>query len=244
MTFSVINCFTIGFRHNKKMNPSMKKHRHQSQFDHRKLQVINVSNLGKVNSFWADKLYSFCEKYAHKKIEPKWENYTPVSLDLENHLTFDILSIDGEILSFCGIYNGGRYPNGVYRILNRAFINPKYRSPGMSLRLLNSRYLVPGQLLQHQHQIDFAFLSLQELNLKRVLPKIVAQINTGNNWQWFFPDELYQVAPFEIQPCYQHIGFSLLSDRYQSVPFSKISHADYLNLPKSLYTDAMGNISS
>ena len=197
-----------------------------------KLQIQNIAFQGKVRSDWKEKLYLFCEKYAHSGIEPKWENYTPGGLDLANHLTFDVLHLNGEIVSFCGIYNGGRYPHGVYRILNRAFTRPDFRSPGLKLRLINSQLLVPYQLARCEKELDLIFISVQETNLRNIFPRLIEQIKISHRQQWRLADGLIKVAPLEIKSCYQNVAYLLLSDRYQSLPLPSIDEEEHKLLPE------------
>ena len=94
-----------------------------------------------------------------------YSNYKIQKLDLESHLCFDLLldSDSGEIVGGAGVFNGGRYPDGVYRVLNRSFIMPKFRTKGL-FPLLNTRHLLVKQLKDYRQDIKLAFVSRQGRN--------------------------------------------------------------------------------
>ncbi len=193
--------------------------------------IQNIAKNGDVDPLWEGKLYDFCQRFASSDREEKYLNYTPEGLDLTGHLTFDALVVEDEIVSFCGIYNGGRYPRGVYRILNRSFTRPDYRSSGLGVRLLNSQFLVPIQIQNYVSQIDLAFVSIQEPHLRRALAKIVKQIKSPYLSNWQYAEGMVQVALCEAKACYQNVIYSPLTNDYKKFPLKTVTFDEYANLP-------------
>ena len=150
-----------------------------------------------VNSELADNLLTTIASHK-QQFGPLYQNYSAERLDLAGHLAFDVLLDEstGSIVAGCGAYNGGRYPSGVYRVLNRSFVMPSYRSAS-TFQLLNTQYILRNQLIENSDEIETAFVSREGPDGHRFL-----------NW-WakkyaeFFPEcetwnlskEFFHVAP-------------------------------------------------
>lgn len=137
------------------------------------------------------------------------ENYTPQALMLTKHLSFDCLfSQDNEVVAFCGVFNNGRYPDEVQRILNRTYINPKFRNytlsgPGPIWSC--TQHIVPYQL--QQYDIKTAFVSVEGRKGKSFLQRWIQRAPSRDS-EWKLSKRLYQVSDARNKGCYQYIAYS------------------------------------
>lgn len=132
------------------------------------------------------------------------ENYSPKNLDIENHLIFSCLKYEHSIIAFCGIYNGSRYPEGVYRILNRSFIIPQKRTLGIYDCFL-SKHIVHEQLRLTQHLLGTLFISRPGRSSKTFLEFWKANC-APRHLEWSISERFVHVAPRgEKRDCYQYI---------------------------------------
>lgn len=132
-------------------------------------------------------------------------NYSWNRLQIERHLSFDLVVCKNEIVTWCGLFNGGRYPEGVYRIMNRLYINPKYRSRTCAYIPYARQIILPSQLSRFRSKIGSLFLSREGLGAKFFL-KRWAKYNAFER-DWIIPGELIHVAPANNQSSYQYIAF-------------------------------------
>jgi hypothetical protein len=152
-------------------------------------------------------------------------NYSFSRLELTKHKAFDVLLYKGEIAGWCGLFNGGRYPEGVFRIMNRLYLNPKYRG---SFFRPYTRKLYFDQVRRHRADIRMLFLSRNHLKGKFHVRRW-AKYGAGEEG-WTVSDGLVKVAPAENQLCYQYISYR----KYAPVdwPERQISEADWRRLPE------------
>lgn len=88
------------------------------------------------------------------------ENYTLNGMDLTGHLCLDLLTSEGgDPVAFSGLYNGGRFPERVFRALNRTYVHPAFRATGGVYVNWNSRFILPDQLKRFSDRIGTAFVS-------------------------------------------------------------------------------------
>lgn len=186
-------------------------------------QIINVSNNGILNENFIDKFYQFCFDNITEDTTKLFDNYTPKNLDLENHLTFDCLvDKDNTIIGFCGVYNGGRYAEGTYRIGNRMFKNQNYRVNFPILSL--TRFLIAEQIERIHNHVDIVFISMHEDNKQKIFHKFLSHININkivmqNFNNWTIEDNYFHVAPNgNNQNCYQQIVWSSKTNSKIKIP--------------------------
>ena len=63
---------------------------------------------------------------------PKIKNYTDY-FPIERRLIFTVgrARDSGELIGFSGVYNGGRFPKGVWRVFDRTWTSPRFRVHGI-----------------------------------------------------------------------------------------------------------------
>jgi hypothetical protein len=172
----------------------------------RRVQLVKNLKLVEANSHWLPVLENLTTEI-QKSNDPKKRNYLIARLDLHRHLTFDLLVEGTSIVSFCGIYSGGRYPEGTYRVLNRCFVNPLYRTRTLgSFANLNSQFLLKEQLNEFKNNIELPFISREGrmgFNFLCFWAKKCAP-TPG----WIVSDTMVHVVPESFDsPAYQHICY-------------------------------------
>jgi hypothetical protein len=195
---------------------------------------ISIKSPGfSINEEWAEKLLK-CIEDSSQNFGELLENYNEKNLDLKNHLCYDVL-VEKEtmqIVSGCGIYNGGRYPEGVYRVLNRSFITPKFRKKGLFLPL-NSINLLPYQIEDSRRFLKLIFVSRQGLKGKNFLESWTKKFPLGNySGKWIVSEDLVKVSPkSKFQSGFQYIAKYSFSDVEWSPQTVGIS--DWKKIPRN-----------
>jgi hypothetical protein len=161
-------------------------------------------------------------------------NYSGKRLDLENHLAFDLLldAASEEVLAFCGVYNGGRYPKGVFRVLNRVYVHPKFRNPkglfeALGKQTLLSQTLLPFHLWKYSDEIKTAFVSREAPLGRHFLKRWLLNNAPDQNWQ--MKNDLVHVAPGgKDQSCFQFVVYRQFEGEEWAPP--TIGESDWKNL--------------
>jgi len=168
------------------------------------LRLINVARDRRIicDQQHVDLIRSECQRMAasdHRLAQ----NYTWDNLQVAEHESFDMLMCDDHIVTWCGLFNGGRYPDGVFRIMNRLYLNPRYRS---NLYPAYARELIyPYQRQQHMHNIKLLFLSRQDIKGKYHLRRWI-KYHCGETG-WRLSKKLVQVSDCQQRSCYQYMAF-------------------------------------
>ena len=154
------------------------------------------------------------------------ENYSMKRLELDKHQAFDllILKATGELVGWCGLFNGNRYPEGVYRIMNRLYLNPHYRSHYFKPY---TRTLYFDQIKRNRDVIKLLFLSRNGLKARFHLKHWV-KYGCGEK-DWKISQNLIKVANAENQMCYQYIAYKKYADI--DWPPQGIDALEWLKLP-------------
>lgn len=152
------------------------------------------------------------------------KNYSFQNLDLDGHFAFDLLLDDqNQIMGWCGLYNGGRYPDGVFRAMNRLYLNPRLRA---NFFQAHTRPLYFDQARRNREKIRFLFISRNLIKGKYHLRRWV-KYNSGEPG-WEVSDLMIKVAPCEKKSCYQYIAFKNFAN--VNWPTSGITEQEWLAL--------------
>lgn len=168
----------------------------------RRGKVINKSAL----KLLEDALNSYGPAFGRK-----WRNYLTDALDLTGHLAYDIC-IDRRtrgVICGCGVYSGNRYPQGVFRVMNRSFVMPDFRQKG-PYELLSTRLLLGKQLDELKDEISACFVSREgpfgHYFLKRWSKQYSSYYPGEESWQ--VPPQFFKVVPKgRSASAYQSIAF-------------------------------------
>jgi hypothetical protein len=174
----------------------------------RHIQIIDDGKLV-CDSCWVDRIERECAAIVGRG-ERFSNNYTLRRLELEKHLSFDLLVDEKKIVTWAGLFNGGRYPHGVYRIMNRLYINPEYRSKTLAYVPFARLSILPLQLERYRARIRLLFLSRDGLRAKYFLRRWVKYNAFERDWE--ISPRLIQVASSEKRSGYQYIAFKKFKD--------------------------------
>lgn len=187
------------------------------------MNVVNIVKYGKTtDQHFYQKFLVLLEKLALSDDSRK-ENYSLKSLDLENHLTFDLLTDDhtDSIICFSGLYNRPIWPKGVFRSSNRTFVNPEYRTKFYNF--LNPQIIVPHQVSTYQHEIKLVFNSREHYKSEFYFKKAKAKVEFYKDWI-VHPDMVHVVPISNKKSAYQKIMYKLFDG---DIPFNTISTQEW-----------------
>lgn len=147
--------------------------------------------------------------------EDNWlrDNYTKDNLRLEQHKAYCVAYRQGtdEPMVMGGVFNDGRWPGNVGRMLNRAYVFPRFRSRTLSeltvaFKILHHHVIYP---LMAATDCDVYFQTMQN----RVKP-------TKGWWQvwkqamagaapglWIEQEGYIQTCPWPVQKCWQNFVY-------------------------------------
>jgi hypothetical protein len=188
------------------------------------MNVINIIKYGKItNQKFYDKFLLLLDKLSLTDDKRK-ENYSLKSLDLDNHLTFDLLINNNDIVCFSGLYNRPAWGEGIFRSSNRTFVNPNYRTN--LYNFLNPQYIVPTQVKAHQNEIKLVFNSREHYKSEFYFKKAKEKVDFYNDW--LIHPGMVQVVPGSNKKTgYQKIMYKLFDEE---IPFKTITVDEWKNL--------------
>jgi hypothetical protein len=150
-------------------------------------------------------------------------NYAFDSLELESHLSFDMLVHveTGEVYSFAGVFRRDWWPEGIYRFQNRTWINPDMRhrmkeagakaDGGGGDFFLNASLLGAAQIAKTRTQCRALFVSIEGMRgISRLsyLRDFVRPYWGTNDLEWTLCERYVQVAPGAASPSRQPILYA------------------------------------
>jgi hypothetical protein len=109
-------------------------------------------------------------------------NYTVDSLDLNGHKSFDVLLAENcDIICFSGLYHRNTWPDGFYRISNRTYVVPKYRTT--TYNFFNPFFIGPFQIAKYHADIKTAFISRELPKSRFYFKRLQKSVPYYNNWK-------------------------------------------------------------
>lgn len=171
------------------------------------MKIIEIIAKEYINNFWVNRINEMIHSLG-QKVGKRLNNYN--NLELNKHLCFHVL-VDSKdnIVTFAGVYNGGRYPQGVYRILNRVFVHPDHRVKNFGYPGLATKFILPLQLREFKSDIKAAFVSRENMNGCRFLKYWSINLAPSEFGPWNLSTKFVKVAPEsgEYREAYQHISY-------------------------------------
>jgi hypothetical protein len=172
------------------------------------------------------------QEYTSKSNDVYKNNYNIKNLKLEKHLALDCLvDKDDKIFALSGVFNGGTYPDGVYRVLNRLWARDDMRT-GQWSPFLTQMFLL-DHLKEFNGILDVAFISIQGLKGKRFLNNYWLNKQApewGTGWKMY--PKIVKVAPSNKKSGYQYIVYNKKNENSISWPDAGITEEEYNNLPE------------
>lgn len=191
--------------------------------------VVKVIRENYIDQYWVNKITEYVQSIENWQFSGKGDNYLD-RLNILSHFAFDVAVDEFEnIVTFAGIYNGGRYPKGVYRVLNRTFVSPKHRSYNGVFKGITTQIILKKQLDELQDQLKLVFVSREGQHAKNFLNFWVN--NIAPNFCWEVSQNFVQVVPgARSQRSYQYIAYCKLKE-VEWFP-DEIGESDWLLLNK------------
>jgi hypothetical protein len=181
------------------------------------VKVVNILKYGQVSDqYFYEKFLLLLEELSLSNDKRK-ENYSLESLDLKNHMSFDLLVDDKNIVCFSGLYNRPGWGEGIVRSSNRTFVNPKYRTKMYSF--FNPQFIVPLQVKFHEHEINLVFNSREHYKAEFYFKKAKDKVEFYNDWI-IHPGMVHVVPKSNKKSAYQKIMYKLFRGE---IPFKTIS---------------------
>lgn len=136
-------------------------------------------------------------------------NYTKRAMDLENHVSYDMLLDGDQVVCMSGMYHRPSWPEGVFRTSNRTWVNPEYRQNTYSFN--NPRLIGPHQIERFQDRIRTVFISREHPKARGYFRALQKRVPYYSDWQ--ISDHMMQVVPgCERRACYQYIIYKTQDD--------------------------------
>lgn len=194
-----------------------------------KFRVVNVISDGQIVSEWYSKLETLLAKISSSS-DRLAANYDLNRMDLSGHLSFDVLvNSNDSIVSFAGVYNGNRYPEGIYRVLNRTWVAEELRVKHGAFPMITSKLILPQQLERFRDRMKVIFVSRQRLSGRLFLEHWRQRQSCSEDWK--VSSTLVQIVPdVEKKSCYQFICSRHLQDAHWEP--KRISKNDWHSLPE------------
>lgn len=151
--------------------------------------------------------------------ENNWlqKNYTAENLKIEDHAGFCVVynAETHEPIVMGGVFNDGRWPKNIARMLNRAYVFPEMRRKSI-------RQLIAGYEMLHDHMIfplmeinnyDCYFITMQNRDKKDTkewwrIWKYT--FNTASSNYWTEGPGYVQTCPHMVQKCWQNFVYKEL----------------------------------
>ena len=194
-------------------------------FQSRKFKIRQIVANNEYDEIWVKKIQDYCQNNPDY-FGIRSTNYNPKNLDILGHHSFEILTdLDDNLVSFCGVYNGGRYPQGVFRLANRAFVTPEYRCQSANFPALTSKLLLPFQLSNLGDKLHFGFISREGLAGEYYLKKWTTAYAPDPHWK--VSEKPIHIVPHSTSPtAYQYIAYRNFSN--MEWPFKSLDVCDWL----------------
>jgi hypothetical protein len=192
------------------------------------MNIVNIINQGMISNSWYYKVLMDHIQIIKTSNDRLMNNYTFENMKLDDHLSLDMLVDDnGEMICFSGLFRREPWAKGVYRISNRTYVNPKYRTN--SYNFLNPSIIGPHQIEKHKEDIKFAFISRESFKGKYYFRKLKRSVPFYNDWT--ISNKMMHVVPNGIdKSSYQYIIYKNYTD-YEINPIDGITEDEWRELP-------------
>lgn len=134
--------------------------------------------------------------------DPNAENFMDENrLHLNGHRCFDLL-VDhlGRVICFSGMYHRDSWPEGFYRISNRTYVAPAFRTN--TYNFFNPMWVGPAQIAETP-DCKLAMISREKPKGKYYFRALQRRVPFYADWT--ISDEMVQVFPTEQKSSYQYV---------------------------------------
>lgn len=134
--------------------------------------------------------------------DPNAINYMDENrLHLNGHRCFDLLvDANGDVVCFSGMYHRDSWPEGFYRISNRTYVDPTFRTS--TYNFFNPTFIGPAQIAETP-DCKLAMISRENPKGKYYFRALQRRVPFYTDWT--ISDKMMQVFPTEEKSSYQYV---------------------------------------
>lgn len=187
--------------------------------------------------------YTSCPEFeATREIclqEDNWlkYNYTKENLVVEQHKGYGVVyqKSTGKPMVMGGVFNDGRYPKNVAKMINRLYTFPDFR---MKHTNMTDGFRVTCSLIDALEKInDYKIYLITMQNRarggKRWWDTWVKHMDIASNGKWILGQGYIQTCPWMVQKCWQNfVYYETSPNEFQEWNPKIINHKEWLELPE------------
>lgn len=173
--------------------------------------------------------------------EDNWlrNNYTIENLILEDHSGYGVVyqTSTGKPMVMGGVFNDGRYPNNVAKMINRLYTFPEFR---MKFTDMTDGFRVTCSLIDKLIEInnyDVYLITMQNRKRggKRWWDTWVYHMDLASNNRWTLGEGYIQTCRANVQKCWQnYVYLEVAKNSFTSWNPNIITHSDWENLEEGI----------
>jgi len=198
-----------------------------------------------INNAYYKIYYESCDEFEKVRDlcleENNWlrANYIKENLKIEDHTGFGVVynKETDEPMVFGGVFNDGRWPNTVARMLNRAYSFPKFRSKSeqelsVAFKFLHHHLIYP---LIELNSYSTYFITMQDRKRpnKNWWKAWKRSFNNGGNNLWIEKEGYIQTCPWMVQKCWQQFIYTeITSGSFNKWNPKILDDIEWKNLPE------------
>lgn len=172
-------------------------------------------------------------------LEDNWlrYNYTKDNLKIEDHYGYGVVyqTSTGQPMVMGGVFNDGRYPKNIAKMINRLYTFPKFR---MTHTNMTDGFRVTCSLIErliNDNDFDCYLITMQNRPRggKRWWDIWKHHMDIASQLKWQHGDGYIQTCPWAVQKCWQNYVYRNLKDMtFETWNPTIISHNDWIALPE------------
>lgn len=164
-------------------------------------------------------------------------NYTKENLVVEQHTGYGVVyqTSTGKPMVMGGVFNDGRYPNNVAKMINRLYTFPEFR---MKHTDMTDGFRVTCSLIDKLvslNSYEVYLITMQNRNRggKRWWDTWRHHMDIASNNKWQFKEGYIQTCPWNVQKCWQNfVYFETVSGAFDSWNPTIITDEDWYKMPE------------
>ena len=164
-------------------------------------------------------------------------NYTKENLVVEQHTGYGVVyqTSTGKPMVMGGVFNDGRYPKNVAKMINRLYTFPEFR---MRHTDMTDGFRVTCSLIDKLvslNSYEVYLITMQNRNRggKRWWDTWRHHMDIASNGQWQFKEGYIQTCPWDVQKCWQNfVYFETVPGAFESWSPAIITDEDWHKMPE------------
>lgn len=164
-------------------------------------------------------------------------NYTKENLVVEQHTGYGVIyqTSTGKPMVMGGVFNDGRYPNNVAKMINRLYTFPEFR---MKHTDMTDGFRVTCSLIDKLIEInnyEVYLITMQNRNRggKRWWDTWRKHMDIASNGKWAFKEGYVQTCPWNVQKCWQNFVYlEIVPGAFDAWGPTIITDKDWYKMPE------------